>query len=449
MDFARPHVVEESIVSRSKIQWISTIDDDVEGQEDDDEDQRLDRMVVDTANEVAREFLLGGVPYDRAAAMNATKSVTAKDFVDPDNKNLHKPPPHCLIDASLYKEYSTALQTTIQAGDLVVILEAFDKLDFCYVTPGQIFYNRHGHFRHDDWQGLPFGAMVRSYNNHGYGFVYLLRPTPELWARSLKHRTQIVHELDQTQVVFQLQLRPNMRVLESGTGSAAMSHAILRSIAPKGKLFSYEFNLHRSETAAEEFVKHGVGHLVTVQHQDVCSHGFTNVEKQSIDACFLDLPEPWLAIPHAAFCLKTGARIASYSPCVEQSQKVCLALKKAGFHSLQTMEYRLKEYYVDHAEYEPLPTEPRPIMRAAADDDVEPKVATTKTSVPDADGKNNPDNDHLNAKAKSAPPLNKKRRLVARPFNSIRGHTAFLTYATAGNIPQPNPLLLETSDNNS
>ena len=31
------------------------------------------------------------------------------------------------------------------------------------------------------------------------------------------------------------------------------------------------------------------------------------------------------------------------------------------------------------------------------------------------------------------------KMVVARPFVMMRGHTAFLTFATAGNLPQPDP----------
>ena len=32
-----------------------------------------------------------------------------------------------------------------------------------------------------------------------------------------------------------------------------------------------------------------------------------------------------------------------------------------------------------------------------------------------------------------------KKRLVARPFGTMKGHTAFLTFASAGNKRRPNP----------
>jgi tRNA A58 N-methylase Trm61 len=67
----------------------------------------------------------------------------------------------------------------------------------------------------------------------------------------------------------------------------------------------------------------GVSHLVTVQHADVCGKfhdagGFRGVSAHSVDAVFLDLPEPWVAIEHAKYVLKPGKNICCYSPCVEQ-----------------------------------------------------------------------------------------------------------------------------------
>ena len=86
-----------------------------------------------------------------------------------------------------------------------------------------------------------------------------------------------------------------------------MSHAILRTIAPTGHLFTFDFHQQRADAARQEFKEHGLGDLVTVQHRDVCGEGF-GLEGKA-DAVFLDLPSPWEALPHAKRAIKAQGKI--------------------------------------------------------------------------------------------------------------------------------------------
>jgi tRNA (adenine57-N1/adenine58-N1)-methyltransferase len=254
-------------------------------------------------------------------------------------------------------------------------------------------------------------------------------------------------------IVHNLNLTPNMTVCESGTGSGAMSHCILRSIAPHGRLHTYEFNKLRADKAREEFEGHGLSHLVTVHHRDVC--GKMTLLKRDLDeknvsqnenneddgkggfqlgesvahAIFLDLPEPWLAVPHAAFTLKQSGRICSYSPCMEQTQRTVVALKQCGFHSIQTVEARLKEYYVDEIELEAPPTD-LPVIPTEEDSSLQKERCVTGGVLEKNDEQdvNNGVGDE-----EMVENVTKKRKICARPFAQMRGHTAFLTFATAGN----------------
>ena len=58
-------------------------------------------------------------------------------------------------------------------------------------------------------------------------------------------------------MLFRLDLKPGMRVVESGTGSGSLSTSIIRAIMPHGHLFTYEFNAVRAEKAKEDFAKLG------------------------------------------------------------------------------------------------------------------------------------------------------------------------------------------------
>ena len=55
----------------------------------------------------------------------------------------------------------------------------------------------------------------------------------------------------------------------------------------------------------QEFEEHGLGHLVTATHRDVCAEGF-GLENRA-DGVFLDLPHPWEVISHAKKAMKVIA----------------------------------------------------------------------------------------------------------------------------------------------
>ena len=106
-------------------------------------------------------------------------------------------------------------------------------------------------------------------------------------------------------------------VCEAGTGSGSLSHAILRAIGNSGHLYTCDFHQHRVEVAKEEFKNHGLSDRVTVSCRDVCNDGWDLEDK--VDAAFLDLPNPWVALKHAVKAVKIiGGRICSFSPCIEQ-----------------------------------------------------------------------------------------------------------------------------------
>lgn len=94
-----------------------------------------------------------------------------------------------------------------------------------------------------------------------------------------------------------------------GTGSASLSHAMLRTIAPNGHLYTFDFHEQRVKRAHDEFVAHGFEEsLVTASLRDVSTDGF-DVDSSTADAVFLDLPSPWLVVPFAAQSLKPGDTI--------------------------------------------------------------------------------------------------------------------------------------------
>lgn len=110
-----------------------------------------------------------------------------------------------------------------------------------------------------------------------------------------------------------------------------MSTSFARAVAPTGHVYTFEFNEVRAIAARREFDENGIGHLLTVTHQDVCEHGFGTFPNESADSVFLDLPQPWLALDAASKALKRYGHIACFSPCIEQVQETCKKLAELGF----------------------------------------------------------------------------------------------------------------------
>ncbi|PNW83409.1 hypothetical protein CHLRE_05g244236v5 [Chlamydomonas reinhardtii] len=240
---------------------------------------------------------------------------------------------------------ASSSSTTIKQGDCVIVYEGINSMKAVYITPKGRFENRFGVFRHQSWVGKPFGSKVIA-DGGGKGWVYLLRPTPELWTQVLRHRTQILYLADISMVVMQLDLRPGSVVLESGTGSGSLTHSLVRAVAPTGHVHTFEFHAGRVEDAAAEFQQHGLTQLVTVKQRDIMENGFPDTLHGQADAVFLDLPGPWKVVASAAACLRPNGRFCGFSPCIEQVQRTSEALSANGFTDILTYECLLREYEV-------------------------------------------------------------------------------------------------------
>ena len=217
------------------------------------------------------------------------------------------------------------------------------------------------------------------------GFAHLLPPTPELWTAALPHRTQVVYTPDYSYIIQRLRLRPGSRIIEAGSGSGSFTHAIARAVydghirqepdrgemgrttsdlsehgnlnaavSPRGKVWSYEFHEHRAATIRKEIKDHGLDNIVTISHQDVCEMGFSisgAPDNILANAVFLDLPAPWLALPHltrqhstssSILNPKASIYICTFSPCIEQVQRTVSTLRSLGWLEISMVEIAAK-----------------------------------------------------------------------------------------------------------
>ncbi|KAL5037349.1 hypothetical protein BDEG_26178 [Batrachochytrium dendrobatidis JEL423] len=262
------------------------------------------------------------------------------------------------------------------------------------------YQNRFGTFFHHDMIGKQWGCKLPTRTNTG--FIYLLEPTPELWTLVLPHRTQILYQPDISLISSFLELRPGTKVIEAGTGSGSFSHSAARSVSPDGMVYSYEFHQERAEKAKSEFADHGLSHIITSSHRDVCKDGF-GIEKQ-VTAVFLDLPSPWEALEHTklTFDPTRVGRICCFSPCIEQVQRTCVELQRLGFHDIRMFECLVRPYDIQMVSNEALPLD-KPTPKGSG------KIYKRQLNMDGSTSEN--------------------VVLASKPMPSVRGHTSFLTFA--------------------
>ncbi|KAK9317936.1 tRNA methyltransferase complex GCD14 subunit-domain-containing protein [Lipomyces starkeyi] len=213
---------------------------------------------------------------------------------------------------------------------------------------GSALHTRFGSFQHSSMISSKYGTQLASSSSTQAGFIYLLHPTPELWSLSLPHRTQIVYTPDASYIVQRLRIRPGSKVIEAGTGSASFTHALARTVAKNGRIWTFEFHEPRFEMAKKEIEDHGLDGVVKCSHGDVCVNGFIPTCDEILDASavFLDLPSPWLAIPHLKTVVSKEkiVRICCFSPCMEQVQRTIESLQKEGWLDIEMVEVSCKRW---------------------------------------------------------------------------------------------------------
>jgi len=219
------------------------------------------------------------------------------------------------------------------------------------------------------------------------GFCHLLPPTPEAWTLALPHRTQVVYTPDYSTVLQRMRVRPGAVVIEAGAGSGSFTHAAARAVFSGypdnarssdakacGRVFSYEYHENRVADLRSELASHGLASLVCVTHRDVYTHGFmlpraaSTIDSPAADptavagtvadvdtnanittsplatAIFLDLPAPWLALPHltrtspSPLSPHAPVHLTAFLPCIEQAQRATAALRAHGWVELHMCE---------------------------------------------------------------------------------------------------------------
>ena len=236
------------------------------------------------------------------------------------------------------------MSDTFAAGDLCLLLDAKGRRYLIDLADDAEFHYHAGLLRHNEIIGEAPGSVLRSSTNSR---LAALRPRLSDYVLKMPRSAQLIYPKDLGPMIHWADVAPGNTVIEAGTGSGALTLALLRAVGPQGKVITVERRDDHREQAARIIARfHGdIPANLTMLDGDVCD---TFDAHPGVQRLMLDLPEPWAVIEAAAGKLAAGAVVCAYVPTVPQVQRLTDALRRCGwFIAPETFEGLHREWKVE------------------------------------------------------------------------------------------------------
>ncbi len=234
---------------------------------------------------------------------------------------------------------ATGHADTFGLGEKVMFIDRKDRRYLIDLVAGGEFHSHAGFVPHDAVVGCPDGTEVISTKGARY---VVLRPTLEDFVIEMPRGAQVIYPKDLATILMIADIRPGVRVFESGVGSGALSMAMLRAGAT---ITGYELREDFANRA-----KANVGSFLgesSLRSYDVhIRNCYDGIDGEDYERIVLDLPEPWLVVDHAVGALRRGGVFVAYTPSITQAMQVRTALGDE-WASQRTLEVLHRTWHIE------------------------------------------------------------------------------------------------------
>lgn len=234
----------------------------------------------------------------------------------------------------------------IAEGDNILLYLDLRRTYMIKVQAGQTFHTHKGYIKFDDLIGKDFGSDFKS--SLGIDFT-VLKPQLTDYILKSQRNTQIIYAKDAALIIMFSGIGPGSRVVESGTGTGALTTALAHFVQPTGKIYSYDIRPEGQKTAEKNLKRSGHLDYVELKLKDVV----TGIDERDVDAVVLDMAVPWLVVPQAYEALKPSGTIVSFSPTIDQVVKTVEALKENNFLNIETFECIMRGMQTERGKVRP------------------------------------------------------------------------------------------------
>jgi tRNA (adenine57-N1/adenine58-N1)-methyltransferase len=235
-----------------------------------------------------------------------------------------------------------------EPGERALLVDRRGRRYLITLRAGDKFHFHQGFIDHDAIIGSDEGITLKS--SSGTTLI-AYRPSLADFILKMPRGAQVIYPKDLGYILLEADVYPGATVLEAGTGSGALTLALVRAVGERGIVISYE---QREDFAARARanIESFLGKIP--DQLDLRVGDVMDVEIEgSVDRVVLDLPEPWRVLPAALRAMRPGAIFCSYVPTTTQIAQTTEALREAGFGEIATREVLLRGWHVDGASVRP------------------------------------------------------------------------------------------------
>jgi tRNA (adenine57-N1/adenine58-N1)-methyltransferase len=228
-------------------------------------------------------------------------------------------------------------------GDHCLLTDSKGRQFLIMLDEGAVFHFHNGMIGHDALIGRPEGSVVQTSLG---GRLIAVKPRLADYILNMKRGAQVVYPKDLGPILIWGDIAPGVSVLEAGTGSGALTMALVRAVGREGRVVSVERREDHAAHARRALDAYfgGIPSTLDLRIGEVTDH----IADVQPDRLVLDMPEPFGVAATAALELPGGAVWVSYVPTVPQVQQTMDALRATGaFGQLATFEVLHREWNVD------------------------------------------------------------------------------------------------------
>jgi tRNA (adenine57-N1/adenine58-N1)-methyltransferase len=230
----------------------------------------------------------------------------------------------------------------LAAGDPILLVDRKERRYLIWLQAGGATDLRGGRLAHDDLIGQADATMVETTRGER---LLAVRPTLADYILAMPRGAQVIYPKDLALIVMLADIYPGAAVVEAGTGSGALTMALVRAVGPTGRVYSYEVREEFQRVAARN-IRRYVGDPATLQLRlhDIT----TGIPDAPADRLLLDLPEPWRVVEPAIEALRPGGIVLAYLPTTVQVQQTVEALRASRAFALhETIEALVRPWHVE------------------------------------------------------------------------------------------------------